>query len=275
MLLAFVALLSLAPTVRHSLPLAPAPLSTSKPAGPPVVQVPGLRGWTLLFTTVPAWKLGGSGFIEDNLKLLAALLHAEDVDVRSAAGEALTVVYHTCDLSSLPHPSLAALEEEEEESEHEGEGVPGVAADHLEDIVARMQDLAKNRGDDNRRSKKDRASQRSTFRELSSILEGGDVPEQKVKLRHGDVLIVDTLHGNIQLNAFRSFLGEGFQVHLQNNVLMHQVFNFRPRVEQGARLTATEKRLYRSPASAQSKERTQNRKQERRATAANKERMLN
>lgn len=99
------------------------------------------------------------------------------------------------------------------------------------------------------------------------------MPEQKVKLRHGDVLIVDSFYGNVQLNALRSFLGEGFQVHLQENPLMHQVFNFLPRQEQGARLTSTEKRLYRSPASAESKERSQARKQDRRMMAAYKEGM--
>ena len=126
-----------------------------------------------------------------------------------------------------------------------------------------MQDLAKNRGDETRRSKKDRVVLRSTFRELHSIMEGGDAPEQKVKLRHGDVLMVDTLLGNVQLNAFRAFLGEGFQVHLLANTLLHQIFNFRPTQEQPERLSALEKRMYRSPASFQSKERAQTRKQER------------
>lgn len=142
-------------------------------AGPAPVQVEALRGWTLLFTTVPAWKLGGTGFIEGHLQVLAALLHSDDVDVRSAAGEAVTVIYHTCDLSALPDSSPPAEGDEEEGEDEQGEGIPGVSADKLEDIVSRMQDLAKNRGDDNRRSKKDRASQRSTFRELSSILEVG------------------------------------------------------------------------------------------------------
>lgn len=121
----------------------------------------------MLFTTVPVWKLGGTEYIEEHMKILATLLHEEDVDVRSAAGEAITVVYHTCDLGKLPESSPPG---ESEDADEEG-GVPGVAAERLEDIIARMEDLAKNRGDDNRRSKKDRASQRSTFRELASILE--------------------------------------------------------------------------------------------------------
>ncbi len=223
------------------------------------VQAAALRGWTLLFTTVPAWEFK-STVLDEQLKLLAALLHSDNVDVRAAAGEAVTVLYDTCDLSTLPESTPAATEEEE--------------VDHIEDIVSRMQDLAKNRGDETRRSKKDRVVLKTTFRELASIMEGGDHPEQKVKLRHGDVLIVDTLIGNVQLNAFRSFLGEGFQTHLLNNSLLHQIFSFRPSEEAPERLTALEKRAYRSPASAVSKERAQTRKNDRRASAANKNTFL-
>ncbi len=224
------------------------------------VQAAALRGWTLLFTTVPAWKFASTA-LDEQLKLLAALLHSDNVDVRAAAGEAVAVLYDTCDLSTLPESTPAATEDEQE-------------VDHLEDIVSRMQDLAKNRGDETRRSKKDRVVLKTTFRELASIMEGGDPPEQKVKLRHGDVLIVDTLIGNVQLNAFRSFLGEGFQVHLLSNTLLHQVFSFRPSGEAPERLTALEKRAYRSPASAVSKERSQMRNNERRASAANKNSLM-
>ena len=41
----------------------------------------------------------------------------------------------------------------------------------LDDVVSRMKDLATNKGDKNRRSKRDRASTRSTFRELCSVVE--------------------------------------------------------------------------------------------------------
>lgn len=41
----------------------------------------------------------------------------------------------------------------------------------LDDVVGRMKDLAMNKGDKTRRSKKDRASLRSTFRELCNVVE--------------------------------------------------------------------------------------------------------
>lgn len=69
--------------------------------------------------------------------------------------------------------------------------------------------------------------------------------QTKIKLRHGDSLIIDTLSGTVQLNAIRRFLAEGFQIHLQHNPLLHQIFEFQPRGERAERLTPLEKRLYR------------------------------
>lgn len=47
--------------------------------------------------------------------------------------------------------------------------------------------------------------------------------ESRIKLRCGDVLVVDSSRGATQLNALRRFLAEGFQAHLQHNTLLHQV----------------------------------------------------
>ena len=92
------------------------------------------------------------------MKVLAALLQSDEVDVRAAAGEAVALLFEVCDLASLPESKPTGDDEE---------GMP----QRLEDIVARMQDLATNRGDETRRSKKDRASLKGTFRELCCIVE--------------------------------------------------------------------------------------------------------
>ena len=72
------------------------------------------------------------------------------------------------------------------------------------------------------------------------------MPQTKIKLQHGDSLIISTLSGTLQLNALRRFLAEGFQTHLQHNPLLHQIFGFEPRAEKRDRLTPLEKRMYRS-----------------------------
>ena len=47
----------------------------------------------------------------------------------------------------------------------------GARAAGMEDVVARMRDLATNRGDASRRSRRERASLKSTFRGLCSAVE--------------------------------------------------------------------------------------------------------
>jgi hypothetical protein len=91
-------------------------------------------------------------------------------------------------------------------------------------------------------------------------MQGGSVAATKIKLRHGDTLIINTLQGTVILNALRHLLAGGFQAHLQGNQLLHAVFDFEPQEERAPRLTALEKRHFRSPSSAQSKARTQDRK---------------
>lgn len=85
---------------------------------------------------------------------------------------------------------------------------------------------------------------------MSAMQQDGAGAPTKIKLRHGDTLIVNTLVGTVQLNALRRFLAEGFQIHLQQNPLLHQIFNFQPREERAERLTALEKKLYRCVLSA-------------------------
>ncbi|GAB4824115.1 hypothetical protein N2152v2_011161 [Parachlorella kessleri] len=176
--------------------------------------------------------------------------------------------------AARPGAAQLLLDSEEEEEGEEDAGRAGVPVKRLEDIVSRMRDLAKNRGDASRRSRRERASQRGIFRELCNIVEAGSVPTQKIKLRHGDVLVVDSLPATVRLNGLRRFLAEGFQTHLQDNTLLHQVFNFSPRNERPEKLSAWEKRMFRSPASAESKARTQQRKKDRQTMAAYKGSLL-
>lgn len=44
------------------------------------------------------------------------------------------------------------------------------------------------------------------------VVQDGRVPEQKIKLRHGDTLLIDTMEGNTMMNFFKRFLAGGFQV---------------------------------------------------------------
>jgi hypothetical protein len=93
------------------------------------------------------------------------------------------------------------------------------------------------------------------------------VPQQRVRLQHGDTLVVSSLEGNLQLNCLRRFLAGGFQAHLQHNALLHGVFNFSPLQERGQKLSALEKRAVRGQNSAAGKGRSRDRGWERAAKA--------
>jgi len=171
------------------------------------LRAAALRGWTFLFTSLSS--LPNAAAVEALLPALAALLHDGDVEVRAAAGEAIAVVYHTCGLDELEAVLEEEVEEEEEEEEEEEaeekeaeeEAEPAAAAaaadglvittaagaaaakagsagggsedslSGLSEVVGRMRDLATNRGDRQRRSKRDRASLRGAFREITRVIE--------------------------------------------------------------------------------------------------------
>lgn len=84
----------------------------------------------------------------------------------------------------------------------------------------------------------------------------GAFHETKIKLQHGDLLIIDELSSLIHLNFIRTLLAEGFQVHIQSNSLLHQIFDYAPRIEREDRLSRQEKRMYKSPSSYSSKKRS-------------------
>jgi len=221
------------------------------------VRAAAMRAWSFLYTSLR--HSPSSATLEPLLPTLSSQLHDPDVEVRAAAGEALALIYHT---TSLAEENSSEEDEEEEEVESMSVVSSGSLAG-LEDVVDRMKELATNKGEKLRRSKRDKAAMKSVFRELHGTLQNGRVAATKIKLRHGDLLMVDTLPSTITLNYLRRYLGGGFQVHLQFNPLLHAVFDFQPLEERPDRLSAMEKRAFRSPCSAQSKARTQDRRSQR------------
>ena len=47
------------------------------------------------------------------------------------------------------------------------------------------------------------------------ILQGGRLSFERFKMRDGRVIVIDTMEGQIQLDAFRDFLGSGLQIQLE------------------------------------------------------------
>lgn len=233
------------------------------------VAAAALRAWTLLFTTLPEHALEDS-WREERLQALSTQLGRSDVEVRAAAGSAAALLL---DGWGLAEP------DGDPETDTESVASEGLStASNMDAVVARMQDLATDKGDALRRSRKDRAKLRSLFRRLCSSIgnaeqNGSGSIKRRVKLRHGDTLVVDTLAGALQLDLLKRFLAEGFQIHLQENPFMHEVFDFQPR-ESRQQLSALDKRMYRSPGSVASKTRAVQRSHERAVSSAHKQAML-
>lgn len=264
----------------------------------PKLRAAALRGWCFLYTSLNSPL--SSRQLEAQLSSLAGLLHDGDVDVRAAAGEGLALLYNTCGLGDSADDDESDEEEEEEaDSEDEqpqpqapqqGQQQPDLApagalpplppapprrqgdamslvssssVSGLDMVMDRVRELASNRGDKQRRSKRERVALKGAFRGLRSVLEDGHVPEQRIKLRHGDTLVISTMEGGVMMNYLKRFLAGGFQVHLQTNGLLHSVFGFTPLEGRAERLSAQEKRAYRSPCSAASKARSQARRSQR------------
>ncbi|GIL47863.1 hypothetical protein Vafri_4505 [Volvox africanus] len=200
-----------------------------------------VRGWSFLLTSL-------DNQLRDDeatacLAALAGLMDERDLELRTAAGEAAAVLRCSCSegiLSSLAEADKeedADEEEEEEEEEdhiHESNGSGGGGGrskgagggcragrrlaecdnggGRMGELVEKMQDLALNKGDKLRRSRRERASQRSTFRGLLGALSGEAVPECRIKLQHGDMLTVEGVAATHRLAFLRRFLAGGFQV---------------------------------------------------------------
>ncbi|KAL0039974.1 hypothetical protein WJX79_001212 [Trebouxia sp. C0005] len=321
-------------------------------AGPAKVSTAAIRGWSLLLSTVPTWRMTTSR-IEASLQSLANQLHSGDVEVRAAAGEAIALLYHTCGISDLdsfledqdepdlsppaspvshgqipreqkpaPHNYLALLNsgnqphsvditQTDSQPNASTQAISCSAESHLEPQHENLEnsyqqsphtmhspsndDAGPSNGSPSQRQPMTpptriqtpstgdvssgqpsaKSKEAHQGRDLCNIVEqDGTVAQTKVKLRHGDTLVINTLVGTVQLNALRRFLAEGFQTHLQQNPLLHQIFDFEPREERAERLTPLEKKMYRSPASAESKSRTQQRNHDRAATKAYKGAMI-
>lgn len=138
-----------------------------------------------------------------------------------------------------------------EEGDGEASTVGTGVEQSLENITDRMKALATNRGDSSvkKRSKKDRAALKSTFRTLQAALESGSCPETHVRLKKGDVMTVATWNRTAQLNFLRRYLSTGFQAHLQYNPLLHAVFEISPRQDRDEEEDARGKRGKQSVAS--------------------------
>ncbi|GJP39330.1 hypothetical protein CLOM_g16144 [Closterium sp. NIES-68] len=266
------------------------PQGTTKATVPAAVKGAAISNWTLLLSTLPS-SLLAQFYARSELEALSRCLQDADMAVRGAAGEAIALVHEHCPPETLAAAAAAAGADDAgtgagsgggsangstngvgngvvESSDSDDSIVDGVVIPdktvggrHLgtgavHKAVQQMQQMTV--GSSKQMTKKDRLSQRLAFREiLGSIRDNGRCSETVIRLKHGDSLRVDTWTLTVQLNALRKFLADGFQRHLQDNDLLHQVFSYQPRTEKKEVFqTAVQKRMILSPNSEASRNRS-------------------
>ncbi|XP_055372177.1 interferon-related developmental regulator 2 isoform X2 [Condylostylus longicornis] len=182
------------------------PVSVNSDAG--VLHAEALTAWGLLLTLIPSGdfvNLMNSGQqMLPSVKKLSGLLQSPHLDVRMAAGETIALI-----LESGRNHNEDFLESD------------------LDDLI----DIAKQLATDSHkyRAKKDRKTQRATFRDLLRYLEEDISPE--ITIRFGtESLVLDTWAIHHQYTAICAITGPGMTCHLQENEFVREVLSLGPKV---------------------------------------------
>ncbi|XP_059634390.1 uncharacterized protein LOC132276797 [Cornus florida] len=218
-----------------------------------------VSAWSFLLTTMDGWSLNPKNW-QESISYFSSLLEKDDRSVRIAAGEALALIFEIGNLEKFSGEANASGELNNSKGFAHIQGLRGK-------ILNQVRNLSVEAGGKGS-AKKDLNSQRNLFRDILEFLEGGYSPETSMKIG-GESLSTTTWCQLIQLNFTKHFLGGGFVKHMQENEFLHDVFGFTPKKKQFSgiehRVTASEKRLYKSQNSILNKARTQ---------SLNKQRML-
>ncbi|KAJ0973703.1 hypothetical protein J5N97_015668 [Dioscorea zingiberensis] len=218
---------------------------------PPVVLAAAISAWSFLLTTMNGWGNSSDNW-QESVSFLSTLLERDDRSVRIAAGEAIALIFEIGRLDKF-----SRQEGETESSDREGSKPRGFAyvVSLKGKILNQVRDLSVEAGGKGT-GKKDLNLQRDLFQDILAFLETGEPPEISLRISNKlGVLRVTTWAQSLQLNFVKRFLASGFLKHMQDNELLHDVFNFTP--EKKGTLSAKEKRMYMSPNSVVNKERTQ------------------
>lgn len=163
-----------------------------KIAGP--ICSSALLAWGLTASSFPDEHLATEEFIDSYLPQFLVLLDHSDVEVRSAAGENIALLFESAQKCGVTLPCDV-------------------------EIVEKFRTMSKDSSKKN--SKKDRKVQRSVFRDIHGTLANGDSPQVTFTVKN-DQLDVSSWKSVIQFEAMKNFLRTGFQEHIKyNNALRH------------------------------------------------------
>ncbi|XP_043714031.1 interferon-related developmental regulator 1 [Telopea speciosissima] len=223
----------------------------------PAVLTAAISAWSFLLTTVKECNLNSKNW-QDSISYFSSLLDKDDRSVRIAAGEALALIFEIGQIDKSSGEDRGSSDSSVHEGNNSGERYAYVQGLRGK-ILSQVRNLSVEAGGKGS-TKKHLGSQRNLFRDIVEFLEDGYCPETSVKIG-GDLVNTSTWSQLIQLNFLKRFLGDGFPKHMQENELLHDVFEFTPKKRQVSAneqpLTSGQKRMFKSPNSVYNKARTQ------------------
>lgn len=201
----------------------------------------------LLLTKVPLEEIRDN-FFPNYVGKIVPFLRDPSLDVRQAAGELLAL--------------LLELQREVDLKENESEELPALEEYEGYFDVSEVLGLLEELRSSNARftSKKDRSKQRNVFKDIENGVVDGFAPKEKLVFKHQQVVFRSWAEYRM-LSAFRDALSIGLHTHFVHNDALQSIFDVTINPDQArVSLQRTEKRLYMSPSSAESKNRSKEKK---------------
>lgn len=161
-----------------------------------------LSSWSLLISIAPNFSVQKK--IEQHLSRLSDLLESPDVELRIVAGETIALLYELA---------------REDNEDYEG--------DDMCELCATLKTLATD--SHKYRAKKDRKMQRSSFRDILRGVEEGDVPDLSIRFGR-ESIDIDSWTRRKQYDSLCQALGSGVNQHLQDNIVVREVFGLGPAI---------------------------------------------
>jgi len=155
-----------------------------------------ILGWGLLLTV--ASQMVVSEQVDGVIGVICKLLELGDLNLRIAAGEAVSLVY---------------------ELARESRGTFGGHVNNLFDL---LRDLANESG--RHKGKREKRQQKTSFRDFLKAVEHGVTPDTIIKFGKEGIELYSWARYR-QYNALKDILSGGMNIHLQSNNLLRQIFD--------------------------------------------------
>ncbi|KAK7488564.1 hypothetical protein BaRGS_00020181 [Batillaria attramentaria] len=168
-----------------------------------------LTAWCLLLTSIPNFRI--RELAGTYISKLTGLLNGPDTELRITAGEAIALLYDLC---------------------RDMDDTFGREDDATDALCVKLKELSVE--STKHMAKKDRRTQRSSFRDILRTVEEGEIPQTTVKIGV-ESLELEGWSQKKQYDAFCQVLGSGINLHLKDNVVLRDFWGLGSPLPVGAK----------------------------------------